>query len=279
MLINTKIGVNTPSASYLFQMNCIIYKPDNYDATKKYPLILFGHGSGEAGTDISVMYNQGLPAALKGGFVPPFDCIIVCVQSTSYGVQPLWLPTILTTIKSQYPIDPTKIYLTGLSSGGMMCYGAVLNVDPNFGSNFAGMVVLSGATQDATMANIAWWKKNPVPVLAISGTLDDSFTAASQSIVTAINGQVPGLASFVPNPGQGHGGWVEIYNNTWGGIDIWKWMASHVLGSAIVTTPPPVVVLPTAPRTVTAVQININGTLTNIPVSGCKFSFSDGGTQ
>lgn len=254
MLKNTTIGYTVYPNTYVFHSNCIIYTPDTYDASKKYPLIIFGHGTGEAGTDINVLYNQGLPAALKAGFVPPFDCIIACPQASSYGVNPLWLPEILKELQASYSIDATRIYLTGLSAGGYMCYGSVLNVSSTFGSTFAGIVVLSGANQDANMANIGWWKANPVPLLAIAGTLDGTFTADSITMVNAINSQVSGLASFVPDPGQGHGGWIQIYNNTWGGIDIWKWMQSHVLG----ITPPPVVTPPPpspSPKTIKSIVI------------------------
>lgn len=256
MLKNTLIGCTVYPNTYVFHLNCIIYTPDSYDATKKYPLIIFGHGSGEASTDINVLYRQGLPAVLKAGFVPPFDCIIACPQATSYGINPLWLPEMLKELEAQYSVDTSRIYLTGLSAGGYMCYGSVLNISSTFGSLFAGIVVLSGATQDANTSNIAWWKSNPVPVLSIVGSNDVSYVGQNQTMVNAINNQVAGLASFELNPGQGHGGWQQIYNNTWGGTDIWKWMQSHVLGTVPPPPPPPPI------KTIKSVLITYNDNTT-----------------
>lgn len=263
MLKNTTIGYTVYPDTYVFHSNCIIYTPDSYDATKSYPLIIFGHGSGEAGTDINVLYQQGLPAALKAGFVPPFDCVIACPQASSYGINPAWLPEMLKELKGLYSIDATRIYLTGLSAGGYMCYGAVLDVTSTLGSLFAGMVVLSGATQDANMANISWWKANPVPVLAIVGANDSSYVGQNQAITAAINSQVTNLATFQLNPGQGHGGWIPIYNNTWGGTDIWKWMQAHVLG----TVPPAIFQSAAFSKSFTRNNCPINSTPSSVTYS------------
>lgn len=251
-LTNTTIGV---LAGMSLRFNCIIWTPATYDKSRKYPLLIFGHGSGEAGTDINVLYNQGLPAALKAGYVPPFDLIICCPQAQSYGIHPEWLPEILKEMQASYSIDPARVALTGLSAGGLMCWGSQLNVSPALASSFAAIVILSGATQDALMTNIAWWKTSRVPVWAIVGAADTDYIAKNQKMVDAVNGQVPGLAKLSLHPGFGHSGWTEIYNGTFreNGATIWDFLKPLLA----VISPPPVVVPPvvTPPRIVKDIHI------------------------
>lgn len=244
--------------------NCIIALPNNYDATKKYPLLIAGEGTGESSGSILDLYKNGLPTALKAGFTPPEDYVILCPQRGSYSVDPAWLPGILTDALKRWSINTNRIYLTGYSAGGWMCYGAVMNVNPTFGSNFAAILTLSGATQDAVMANIGWWKTNPVPVWMISGDQDTAFTGQSQDMLAKINGQVPGLAMLTIRPNTGHSGWTSIYNDTWGGASIWDWFAKNVKSG---TNAPPVVVAP--PPTIAVLSVTtVNGKTITIFVDG-----------
>src|SRR3954465_7178569 len=77
-----KVNILT-SGSYT--VNAVIYTPANYDATKKYPLVLFMHGTGEAGTNVNLLYNTGLPKVLKGGYKPSFEFVMIAPQRSSYS--------------------------------------------------------------------------------------------------------------------------------------------------------------------------------------------------
>jgi predicted peptidase len=240
MLKNSTIDITVYPQTYKFPLPCIIYTPDNYDpVNKKYPLVIFGHGTGEAGTDLTAMYRQGLPLVLNSGFMPLFDCVILMPQSPSYGIHPEWLPTMVKSALSRFSIDPSRVYLTGLSAGGFMCYGSVLDVFQGFGSTFAAIAVLSGATQDANTVNIGWWKVSPVPVWAIVGGADSSYVGENQFLTGLINAQVPGLAKMSIRPGIGHGGWTDIYNGSFkeNNQTIWDWLIQFTNGMIL---PPPV---------------------------------------
>lgn len=248
-LTNDKIDILPGSSVYY--LNEVIYKPANFSTTQKYPLVIFCHGMGEAGTDVNKLYNTGLPKVLQGGYKPSFDFIMVAPQATSYSLDPKYLQQVLDETLIKFPnIDQSRIYITGLSAGGWGVYGSQLNIDTTLAKKFAAIVVMSGATQDASKTNIGWWKNSKTPLWAVVGNLDISYRDQNQDMVNQINAQVSGLASITIRDGIGHGGWDDVYNGSVkraDGKNMWDWMyqfTSTTSGSANliipVNTPPTV---------------------------------------
>ncbi|HEV3252694.1 MAG TPA: hypothetical protein VGZ71_17170, partial [Puia sp.] len=225
--------VNILTGQQKYDVNAVIWMPPNYDPHKKYPLIIYGHGSGQAGTDPNNLYFDGLPAVLKEGFTPPYDCIIICPQRGSYTVVPEWLPGILEDAGKRFSIDPTRIYLTGTSAGGYMCYGSQMNVSANLASKIAAICVLSGATQDVNRSNWEWWIKSKTPLWAIVGAEDQSYVHQNVFLMNSLNQRIPGVAKISIRPGVGHGGWRDVYNGTFreNGQTFWDWIYQFKLGS------------------------------------------------
>src|SRR5690242_3522912 len=183
--------INVSSGSGADYRNAIIYLPANYSNSKAYPLVLFAHGMGEAGTNIKKLYKQGLPKVLKQGYRPPFDFIMVAVQRNSFSIMPEWLPGILNDCQKRWKIDASRIYLTGLSAGGWSNYGSQLNLSPAFAKKFAAIVINSGATQNTDRKNLDWWKETKTPLWAIVGSKDKGFLAQNTYMVDEINKRVP----------------------------------------------------------------------------------------
>jgi poly(3-hydroxybutyrate) depolymerase len=247
---NGKIDVLAGSST--FYLNCVYYKPANFSTTKKYPLVLFFHGMGEAGTDINKMYNTGLPKILKDGYKPAFDFIMVAPQHNSYSLDPKHLEQVLNESLIKFPnVDQSRIYLTGLSAGGNTIYVSSLNINKELPKRFAAMVVMSGATQGINKDNFPWWKEFKTPLWAVVGQNDPSYVGQNQYVVDQVNAQVPGLASITIRPGIGHGGWNDVYNGTVktkDGKNMWQWLYQFTRGT---TTAPsgstqPVNALPVA---------------------------------
>ena len=96
-----------------------VFIPYQYDKSKKYPTIVFLHGILEAGDDGIRHVPIGLGRAVKqraSGF--PF--IVIFPQSTGMwhaDREPLVLETLDRTA-AEYNVDPDRVYLTGISSGG-----------------------------------------------------------------------------------------------------------------------------------------------------------------
>ena len=127
----------------------ILY-PDNYDKTKKYPLILFLHGAGERGGDNEKQLTHGAKLFLKEENRKNFPAIIIFPQCPAESfwavtkmdrtVQPykidfdytaeanwplLAANELVRKLSNEEGIDKSKIYITGLSMGGMGTFESV----------------------------------------------------------------------------------------------------------------------------------------------------------
>ena len=107
------------------QLNYLLHVPASYgqEPDKKWPLLVFLHGSREAGRDINRVRRAILPQMVEQN--PDFPFIVMSPQAGSqqYG----WYPNLkaieaaIDELHQEYNIDPERIYVTGLSMGG---YGA-----------------------------------------------------------------------------------------------------------------------------------------------------------
>ena len=108
------------------------FEPPGYDPQQSYPLILFLHGAGERGNN-----NQDQLGNSANGAMHLLDNENLAVQPV-FMVAPQcpsgswWSGTTLRhalsaidDIAAQYNIDPDRIYITGLSMGGMGTWSAV----------------------------------------------------------------------------------------------------------------------------------------------------------
>src|SRR5262249_40577674 len=81
---------------------------------KRFPTILFLHGSGERGNDLSVLNTWGpVAAAKRKGTGFPF--IVIAPQCPEgVGWSTTLLEDLIADIESKYPVDKDRLYLTGL---------------------------------------------------------------------------------------------------------------------------------------------------------------------
>ena len=146
-----------------------ILLPEHYDKTKKYPLVLFLHGAGERGRDNEKQLTHGAKLFLSPEARKNFPCIVVFPQcpSESYwssvkadrSTSPIVFdfdysrpsnPPLLSSIELVNQLvkeeggDKKRIYITGLSMGGMGTLEAVYR----FPKLFAAAMPICGAWSD-----------------------------------------------------------------------------------------------------------------------------------
>jgi|GEM_PF-499721 len=100
----------------------VVFIPAGYQEAEAYPLILFLHGFGKAGTDGVAQLVDGLAPFIRHE-LQTFPFITVFPQ----GPEGKWLPDsdetklvmdILAEVQKDYHVDPRRIFVTGISSGG-----------------------------------------------------------------------------------------------------------------------------------------------------------------
>jgi dipeptidyl aminopeptidase/acylaminoacyl peptidase len=99
-----------------------LFPPANYDSAKKYPLVMFWHGIGEAGTDnLSQLKDWGQFVFMSGENRARYPCFFLSPQirgATLSCEEHLQIidqaAELLNVLKADFSIDPDRLYVTGL---------------------------------------------------------------------------------------------------------------------------------------------------------------------
>lgn len=109
------------------KMGYYLYIPAKYDAKSKYPLIMHLHGSNAGGNgknELLKVKNHGLKALVYRA--SDRNCLILAPQANTQ-----WrdheLDELLDEVTSIYSVDKARIYLTGVSMGGMGTWSYAVN--------------------------------------------------------------------------------------------------------------------------------------------------------
>lgn len=143
-------------------LNYRILYPKNFSAEKKYPVVLFLHGAGERGNDNEAQLTHGADLFLKTKNRKNFPAIIIFPQApkedywakveVNREVVPYEFnfrneeePTkalhlvmaLLNSVTSENYTDKNRIYVGGLSMGGMGTYEILSRMPETFAATFA----------------------------------------------------------------------------------------------------------------------------------------------
>jgi predicted peptidase len=189
---------------------------------KKYPLVLFLHGAGERGTDnekqiihIEKLFSNPENRERFQTFVVAPQCpegkrwveVNWSAKSHSVPEEPSWAMNntilLLKKLVESYPVDTTRIYVTGLSMGG---YGT-WDIISRYPDKFAAAIAICGGGDEKMASKI----KN-IPVWAFHGSNDKVVPVSrSRNMVSAIK-QAGGNPKYTEYKGVGHGSWIKAYN-------------------------------------------------------------------
>lgn len=164
-----------------------LYVPSDYDPLKTYPMVMFLHGAGEAGTDNTSQVNgniDNLLAAAKSR-----DFFLFAPQSGGSAWQSgqvVPAMKLVSMITDQYSIDTSRMYVTGLSYGGGGAWTAIGQYRDTFAA--AVPIVASGG-----YVNSSWLVGKPIWSYEAR---DDQFLTVGRNAVNAIRAADGGKAAL-----------------------------------------------------------------------------------
>ncbi len=197
-------------------LDYLLFLPQGYgQSDKKWPLMLFLHGSGESGHDLAKVKVHGPPKVVETK--PDFPFILVSPQSPGRGWNPEILNALLDDIIHTYRVDPDRVYLTGLSMGGFGTW-ELAAAHPE---KFAAIAPICGGGNPQNAKKLAH-----LPIWVFHGAKDPTVPIArSQEMVDALKA-VGANVKFTVYPEALHDSWTATYNNP----EFYQWLLEQKRG-------------------------------------------------
>lgn len=205
------------------------------DKDGKYPLILFLHGAGESGTNniAQLIANKGAVAWAEPDRIAENPCYILAPQSKGFSIGgwqgegvPALLIDMIKKFAAEHPqVDMDRIYIEGMSMGGMGTWNMILTY-PDF---FAAAIPICGMVNDSvyeTDNGAAFDALKNLPIWVAHAENDTTVNVSgSQKAVAALkahgNTSVKYYeyleGSITPDP---HHSWKAVYADQ----EIYNWL-------------------------------------------------------
>ncbi len=196
----------------LGKIRYIIKTPDNFKEDKKYPVILFLHGAGTRGDDISKLETNPY-FTITESEIKDFPFVTVaplCTENTWFD---LWesLKNLVLEICTLPFADTKRIYLMGASMGGYATWQLAMSMP----LIFAAIVPICGGGM--------YWNAGRLvntPIWAFHGAKDSTVLCAeSEKMVNQVNA-LGGNAKLTVYPENSHDAWSDTYKNP----EVFKWL-------------------------------------------------------
>ena len=210
-----------------------LIKPAGYQFGKKYPLVLFLHGAGERGEDNSVTLVHAANDFAKPTLRERFPCYVLIPQcpngkkwsevdwSQESSEQPELPSESMQSVKelidemvASAGIDPTRIYITGLSMGGYGTWDAIARY-PDF---FAAAAPICGGGDPKTVKIFS-----KLPIWCFHGEKDSVVNVRrSREMVDALKALGSSI-KYTEYPDVDHDSWTSTYANP----ELYDWLFSQ----------------------------------------------------
>ena len=198
------------------KLEYLLYLPEDYsvETEKKWPLVLFLHGSGERGEDVTLVANNGIPMLAQEKKFPFIALSPQCPTYSNWETEKDALLALLQEAFESFSIDKDRVYLTGLSMGG---YGT-WSLSQQCPDLFAAIVpVCGGGNPDEV------WRIKDIPVWAFHGAKDDIVPIEeTEKMVQALE-KINGNVKFTIYPEANHNSWTEAYNEP----ELYNWLLAQ----------------------------------------------------
>jgi predicted peptidase len=214
--------------------NYKVWVPANYNSASKVPVLLALHGSGGKGSDNVSQTTQGVGNVIKAN--PNFPALVVFPQGPAGegGTRAIFVrisQTALSQTLNEYgKRDMSRVYLTGLSYGGLATFD-IAYFNPTL---FAGMLTISanlcggcifGSGVNDAQGNVLWAAKvKTIPIWQFQGDQDSAVPVAGVRAEVAAFKAAGVPITYTEIAGGDHAIWDGIY----GQQKYWDWLwAQH----------------------------------------------------
>jgi predicted peptidase len=213
--------------------------PNHYAVTtKKYPLLIFLHGGGQVGngnTDLPLVLNDGVAKEINelkfpANFVVNGNNFSFIVLSPQFRATPpdLMVLNFINYALKNYRVDSSRIYLTGLSMGGVL----TTEMSGLYTSMFAAAAPVAGesfgADKELNAINIA----HGGLALWVFHNSDDptigSYVATDfVNLVNSDNPVIPAKVTIFQ--ATGHDAWTQALDPTYkeNNMSVYEWMLQY----------------------------------------------------
>jgi predicted peptidase len=215
----------------------LLFVPDQLEPGKKYPLVLFFHGSGERGDDDVAQLRNGIWVFTKKANLTAYPAFVLAPQcpkgkqwvdmpwNAQSGIRPpepsvsmALALTILDKVCAEQPIDTDRIYVAGLSMGGYAVWDCVTRFPEKFA---AAVAVCGGGDEHTVTAEVA-----QVPIWAFASD-DDPIVPVNRSrgMVAAMK-TAGGHPHYTEYHGYNHASWGPAFNER----ELMPWLFAQMRG-------------------------------------------------
>lgn len=238
------IPILSAQSNDLFQKKEFVYKndtlkyrvlfPENYDKSRKYPLVIFLHGSGERGNDNEKQLVHGSSLFTNEETRKDYPSIVIfpqCpekdswVESTDRNQNEIDFPDkpkitkslllvkkLADNYKKEEAVDSKRIYIMGLSMGGMGTFDIICRY-PKY---FAAAIPICGAVTPERLKKV----KN-MPIRIFHGGADPVVSREySRNAYYELKAQGSTKVEYIEFPGVGHDSWTKAFEYP----DFLSWM-------------------------------------------------------
>ncbi len=197
------------------------YLPAGIAPGRKLPIVLFFHGAGERGTNNTSQLVHGIASLIQYGGISNDPAILIvpqCPAGRQWVDTPWSLPrhTMPETPSAPMrlalelfgqqcatlPVDPQRIYVTGISMGGYGTWDAI----QRYPARFAAALIVCGGGDTAESPRL-----RHLPIWIFHGEMDGAVPVCRGRDMYAALQALGAPVQYREYPGQGHGVWGVTY--------------------------------------------------------------------
>ncbi|HRW08138.1 MAG TPA: prolyl oligopeptidase family serine peptidase [Caldilineaceae bacterium] len=203
------------------RLRYLLYLPNGYyeETERRWPLVLFLHGRGERGDDVNLVRRYGLPVRLDADDNFPFIAMSPqCPLSHEWPNLVGTLGRLVDDAVANLPVDPTRVYLTGLSMGARG--GWLLAVEKP--ERFAAAALICGRIPTSDFLERVLVLKDK-PLWIFHGAKDPVVPVENSEQIVATLKAAGGDPKLTIYPDADHDSWTAAY----GTPDLYSWLLAQ----------------------------------------------------